>query len=144
MPLPFFSTGGTFGTAYSRVRGLFLSGEIGSTNPGPISPVAGIALIQPALVCSTGGPAVQVLSTLAASLSAANYVYIPQTTASITTSTFAGGDSAPPQSQMGAALIFDAANRRLGIYSTAGGSGTWFFSHTGITTSAGAAGFTSS
>jgi hypothetical protein len=121
-----------------------LAGELGSTNPGPISPVAGVALVQPALVCSTAGPISQLLSTATAAISAANYVYIPQTTGGIATSSFAAAEGAPPQSGMGAALIWDGALRRLGVYSTASGTGTWFFSHTGITTSAGAAGFTSS
>lgn len=145
MPIPFiFSSGSLFGASFTRVRGLFLAGVSGSTTAGPIAPAAGIALVQPALVLSSAGMASQIVSTAAAAISAANYVYIPQTTGPVSTSSFAGMESAPPQTGMGAALIFNAATRRLGIFSTADGTGTWYWSHTGITTSAGAAGFTSS
>lgn len=147
MPLPFIhSTTSLFGLAYTGVRGLLLAGSWdASTAPsGPSQIPSGIALIQPGIACSTGGAKLQVVSTLPAGIAAANFVYIPQTTGGIATSSFASGESAPPQTGMGAALIWDAANRRLGVYSTASGSGVWVFSHTGITTSAAAAGFTSS
>lgn len=145
MPIPFvFSSGSLFGSAFTRVKGVLFSGSLGSTNAGPIEPAAGIALIQPALVLSSAGVSAQIVSTAAAAISAANYVYIPQTTGPVSTSSFAAMESAPPQTGMGAALIFNAATRRLGIFSTADGTGTWYWSHTGITTSAGAAGFTSS
>lgn len=120
MPLPFFSTGGIFGTAYSRVRGLLLAGELGTTQTGPISPVAGIALVQPALVCSTvaSGAAQQLLSTAKAAISAANFIYIPQTTGPVSVSATTAGDSAPPQFGMGAAIVWDAGNKRLMVWSS--------------------------
>lgn len=123
MPLPFFhstasNAGMTFASAYTRLKGLILSGVLGSTNAGPIEAPAGIAVIQPALVCSTLGPKAQVLSTTAAAINAANFIYIPQTTGTIFVAATTAGTIQPPQSGMGAALLWDAANKRLNVYST--------------------------
>jgi len=128
MPLPFIhSTTGVnayFGQAYTRFKGLLLAGSWtgGSTSlTGPLPEVSGVALIQPSNVVSTLGAAVQVVSTLPAATTLANYVYITQTTGPIFTTTFALADSAPPLTGMGAALLWDAANRRLNVYSTVHG-----------------------
>lgn len=122
MALPFFHSttniGSVFGAAYTRMKGLILSGTLGTTEAGPIEGPAGIAVIQPALVCSTLGPKAQVLSTAAAAINAANFIYIPQTTGTIFVSATTAGTIQPPQSGMGAALLWDAANKRLNVYST--------------------------
>lgn len=122
MPLPFFfSSGSLFGAAYTRTKGLLLSGALGSTNTGPIEAVGGIALIQPALVCSTvaNGALQQLLSTAKAAISAANFIYIPQTTGPISVSATTAGDSAPPQSGMGAAVVWDSGSKRFMVWSSA-------------------------
>lgn len=119
MALPFFySSTNLFGAAYSRMKGLLLAGTLGTTNTAPIEGPSGIAVIQPALVCSTLGPSAQVLSTLSASINQANFIYIPQTTGPIFNSATTAGTVQPPQSGMGAALLWDAANKRLAVYST--------------------------
>jgi len=125
MPLPFIhSTTSLFGLAYTGFRGLILSGPWNPSTAvtGPIHPPSGIALVQPGTVCSTLGPSAQVLSTLPGAVSAANYLYITQTTGPIyTTSSTDVLVAAPPQSGMGAALLWDAGNRRLNVYSTVHG-----------------------
>lgn len=144
MPLPgFVSTDG--GLAHTRFRAPVLSGTLSegtSSGPGPVPVVGGFIPVQPFNAVTTASLNValnQVLSTAAANIARASFVYIPQTTGAIATSSFAGGDSAPQYTSVGAALIWDASNQRLGIYSTAGGSGTWFFTNLQeIGTSAGA------
>lgn len=121
MPLPFIhSTTSLFGLAYTGFRGLVLAGQWNaSTAPtGPLAPPAGLALVQPGAVCSTLGPAPQILSTLAASISGANFLYIPQTTGTIFVSASTVGTATPPLSGMGAAIVWDAGNKRLNIWSS--------------------------
>ncbi len=124
MPLPFFySSSGSaalWGAAYSRVKGLFLSGTLGTTNTGPTEAPAGIALIQPALVCSTvaAGAAQQLLSTARAAVMAANYIYIPQSTGLFSASATTAGDMAPPQSGMGAAIVWNTSGRNFMVWSS--------------------------
>lgn len=119
MALPFFfSSASLFGSHFTRLKGLILSGTLGSTVAGPIEAPAGIALIQPALVCSTLGAAAQVLSTLSASINAANFIYIPQTTGPIFASATTALTVTPPQTGMGAALLWDSANKRLNVWSS--------------------------
>src|SRR6266851_742260 len=147
MPLPFLLTssdGFVGGGQYNRFKGTVLSGVylITSSAGTPIEGVGGVGLVQGANVTSTLGVRTQVLSTLPAAISAANYVYIPQTTGFIATSSNAAGDAAPPLSGMGAALIWDAGNKRLGVFSTV--NNIWLFTNTTITTSAGSGSFTSS
>ena len=128
MPLPFIHSttgaGAYFGLAFTRFNGVLLAGSFtgGSTAiSGPLPEPAGVALIQPSNVVSTLGAAVQVVSTLPAAVSAANYVYITQTTGPVFTTTFALADSAPPFTGMGAAIFWDSANKRLNVYSTVHG-----------------------
>ena len=142
MPLPFFVTtsdSSVSGQPYTRMKGLILSGSLaeGST-AGPQVPAAGVALIQPISVVSTLGQLAQVLSTAAASVSVANYLYITQTTGPVSTSSFGSGASAPPLTGMGAALIWDAGRSKLGVYSTVAGGWLW------SATTGGIAAFTSS
>lgn len=150
MPLPFLLTSSdnfVGGGQYTRFKGAVLAGTyVATTSAGTLSEgVAGVGLVQPGTVTSTAGVRSQVISTAIftpAAVAPVNYVYIPQTTGAIATSSDAAGSGAPPLSGMGAALIWDAGNRRLGVYSTV--TGTWMFTNVTITTSAGSGGFTSS
>jgi len=129
MALPFvFSSAGAgayFGQAYTRFKGLILAGSwTGNSTAltGPLPDPSGIALIQPSQVVSTLGATVQVISTLPAAVAAANYVYISQTTGPIfTTSSTDVLVAAPPMTGMGAALLWDAGNKRFNVYSTVHG-----------------------
>ena len=127
MPLPFLLTssdGFVGGGQYTRFKGAVLGGNYtATTSAGTVAEgVSGVGLVQPGTITSTLGVRVQVLSTLIAALSAANYVYIPQTTGSIVTSSSVAADGAPPLSGMGAALLFNAGTNRLCIYSTVNNS----------------------
>ena len=136
MPLPgFLTTDG--GLPNTRFRAPVLVGSVSEgSSGGPLPIVGGFIPVQSAgtVTTSAASPILnQVVSTLAARVGTASFVYIPQTTGAIATSSFAGGDSAPNYTSVGAALIWDAGNSRLGIYSTASGSGTWFFTNTQVT-----------
>jgi hypothetical protein len=145
MPLPFLLTssdGFVGGGQYTRHKGAILSGNFtATTSAGTLAEgVGGLGLVQPGTVTSTLGPRVQVVSTAAAAIRGANYVYITQTTAAFHAGSTAGAFN-PPLSGMGAALLWDAGNNRLGIFSTV--SDTWMF--TGVnSTSTGTSVFTSS
>ena len=130
MPLPFLLTssdGFTGGGQYTRFKGAALAGtftattSVGQAQEG----VAGIGLVQPGTVVSTLGVRVQVLSTLPAAISAANYIYISQTTGAVATSSNAAGDAAPPLTGMGAALLWNAGASKLAIFSTV--SNSWMY-----------------
>ena len=128
MSLPFvFSTAGLFaygGGAFTKLKGLILSGSWTASTAisGPLPEAGGFALVQPGHVVSTLGIANQVVSTLPAAVAAANYVYISQTTGPIfTTSSTDVTVAAPPMTGMGAALLWDAGNKRLNVYSTVHG-----------------------
>ena len=125
-------------TAIARNGPLLVGTQADSISGGPIPVPGGLGIIQ------STQPTTNVVTTAAATIAKASFIYIPQTTASVSTSTFAAGESQPIYSGLGAAMLWDAGSRRLGIYSTASGSGTWFWTNAGITTSAGAGGFTSS
>ncbi len=146
MPLPGFLTTDS-GSLGNRFKQPLLSGSIadGGSSGGPVAPIGGLIMVQPVAAITSSGASSpilnQVVSTAAAAIGAASFVYIPQTTGAIATSSFAAAASAPNYTSVGAALIWDAGNSRLGIYSTAGGSGTWFFS---VQTSIAAKSFTSS
>lgn len=150
MPLPFLissSDGNVAGGSYTRhgspiLSGIFVPSTSGAASQVDASIPGAMALVQHGTVVSTLGARVQVVSTLPAAVSRASYTYITQTTGAIATSSNAAGDAAPPYSGMGAALIWDAANKRLGVFSTV--NNMWLFTNTGVTTSAGAGSFTSS
>lgn len=148
MPLPFFVTtsdNSVAGGQYHRFSGVLLAGTLGSTvtgvDPAGTSRPGAVALIQPATVVSTLGQRAQLVST--AQAAAASYVYIPVTTGAIATSSFAAGEGAPPLSGMGAALIWDAGNERLGVYSTVADAWLWTRAANSTSTAAGSV-FTSS
>jgi hypothetical protein len=129
MPLPFLLTssdGFVGGGQYTRHKGAILSGNFtATTSAGTLAEgVGGLGLVQPGTVTSTLGPRVQVVSTAAAAIRGANYVYITQTTGSFHVGSTVGAFS-PPLTGMGAALIWDAANNSLGVYSTV--NDTWVF-----------------
>lgn len=145
MPLPFLvssSDGFVAGGQYTRFKGAVLAGTfVNTTAAGVLSEgAAGIGLVQPGIVVSTLGARTQVVSTAAAAIRAANYIYITQTTAVFHAASTVGAFN-PPLSGMGAALMWDAGNNRLGVYSTV--ADTWMF--TGVnSTSTGSSIFTSS
>jgi hypothetical protein len=134
------------GSRVTRFGGPIVVGSIESR--GMVPPVSGVLLAQSTVALSTSvttHPYVNnLISTAAAAVTKANYIYIPQTTGPIATSSFAAGDSAPPYSAAGAVLVWDAGSDRLWIYSTASGSGVWKGTNVGVTTSAGGGTFTSS
>lgn len=137
MPLPFLLTSSdnfTGGGQYTRFKGAVLAGTyIATTSAGtPSEGVAGVGLVQPGTITSTAGVRSQVVSTAAAAIRGANYIYIPQTTGSFHVGSTAGGFD-PPLTGMGAALIWDAGSRSLGVYSTVDNS--WVFSRNLNTTS---------
>ena len=129
MPLPFLLTssdGFVGGGQYTRFKGAVLAGTfVATTSAGTAGEgVAGVGLVQPGTVTSTAGVRSQVISTAAAAIRGTNYVYIPQTTGSFHVGSTVGGFN-PPLTGMGAALIWDAGNNSLGIYSTV--NDTWVF-----------------
>ena len=148
MPLPGYgvagsSQGNVGGTKYTRFGGPLLVGQSAdnpSASVGPLYAPAAVILVQTTAARNTPGT----ISTAAAVISRSAYIYIPQTTAGIATSSFADGESAVPYSDCGAALVWDAGSDRLWIYSTASGSGVWKGTNVGVTTSAGGGTFTSS
>lgn len=147
MPLPFLLTssdGFVGGGQYTRFKGAILGGTYtGTTSAGtPSEGVSGVGLVQPGTVVSTLGNRTQVLSTLTAAITAANYIYIPQTTGAVVTTSFAAGEGAPPLTGMGAALLWDAGRQRIGIYSTVAGS--WLFMGNSTSTTFSGTVFTSS
>ena len=134
MPLPFLissSDGSVAGGAYTRFSAPTLSGIWTPSTGGAASQVdrstpGALGLVQHGTVVSTLGARAQVVSTAVAAITNASYVYITQTTAlfhSGSTATFA-----PPLSGMGAALMWDAGNGRLGVFSTV--ANTWLFMST--------------
>jgi hypothetical protein len=147
MPLPGYgnltsSQGSVGGAKYTRLQGPALVGQLAdNTSGGPSYAPGAVIMVQ-----STASPitAPGVLGTAAATVSRGAYIYIPQTTGAIATSSFADGESAPPYSDCGAVLVWDAGNDRLLIYSTASGAGVWKGTNVGVTTSAGGGTFTSS
>jgi hypothetical protein len=149
MPLPgavTTSDSSVGGSRVTRLGGPVVVGTIDAQ--GLVPPVSGIFLVQSTVVRSTGITTHPyqntLLSTAAASISKANFMYIPQTTGPVATSSFADAESAPPYTGGGAALLWDAGSDRLWIYSTASGSGVWKGTNVGVTTSAGGGTFTSS
>ena len=150
MALPGFQSSDA-GVPRSRFRAPVLAGSIseGGSSGGPVPIVGGFIPVQSAQAVPTSAASPilnQVVSTLAASVAVASFVYIPQTTGAIATSSFASAASPPGYTSVGAALIWDAGNARLGVYSTASGSGVWLFTRAANSTStaAGAGVFTSS
>jgi hypothetical protein len=143
MPLPFLissSDGSVAGGAYTRFSAPTLSGTWTPSTSGAASQVGrsipgALGLVQHGTVVSTLGARAQVVSTAAAAVTRASYVYITQTTGPVSTSSFASGESAPPLTGMGAALVFDAARLRIGVYSTVVGSWIYIGSSNGATSS---------
>lgn len=134
MPLPGYgnntsSDGFTGGQKYTRMGGPLLVGQI-ADNVGPLYSPGAVMLVQ-----STAPILTQVASTLAASIPKTAFMYITQTSASVSTSSFASGESAPPYSACGAALVWDAGRSKLGVYSTVSGSGVWLWSSGAFTSS---------
>lgn len=142
MALPGFTTTDG-GLPNSRFRAPVLSGTIvegspSTSQPYPIIGVGGFMAVQgfnAVTTAATNAVLNQVVSTQAARAVVASYIYIPQTTGPIATSSFASAESAPPYTSCGAALVWDAGRSKLGVYSTASGSGVWLWSSGAFTSS---------
>lgn len=139
MPIPGYvlssSDGFTGGQNQTRFAGPLISGNIsdskGQGGVGPIGKPGAMLLMQSSAAGSTGitnSLVSNALSTAAAAIARAAFIYIPQTTNPVATTSFASLESAPPYIGCGAALVWDAGRNRLTVWSTAGGAGTWFAS----------------
>ena len=143
MPLPGVvltsSDNFTAGQKYTRFSGPVLVGQFNDNAlTGPSYSPGGVLVIQSSGAVSTAATNVftnQVVSTAAAAIPKAAFVYISQTTGPVSTSSFASGDSAPAYLSGGAALVWDAGRAKIGVYSTASGSGVWLWSSGAFTSS---------
>lgn len=128
MPLPGYgnltsSSANTGGAKYTRFAGPVLVGQRADNVGGPMYSPSAVILVQSTNSLATPGT----ISTAAAVVSNAAFIYITQTTNPVATSSFAGAESAPPYADCGAALLYDAARKKLGVYSSGSGSGTWLW-----------------
>ena len=125
MPIPMVLTSSdnrVGGQKYNRFGGPVYSGQIADNGSGGPLPAPGaIALIQ-----STAPLLTQLLSTTPASIARGAFVYIPQTSGGVATSSFASLESAVPYTAQGAALLWTGS--KLAVYSTVTGSGVWLMS----------------
>lgn len=121
MPIPMVLTSSdnfTGGQKYSRFGGVVYSGGIADNGVGgPILPPGGLALIQ-----STAPLATQVIASTVGIANGA-YVYIPQGTVAVTSSSGGVAPGGPAYTGIGAALYFDITRKKLSIFST--GVGEW-------------------
>lgn len=129
MPLPGYgvagsSQGNVGGTKYTRFQGPILVGQLADNVSGPVYQPAGVILVQSTNSART---APGTISTAAAVVGRSAYVYVTQTTNPVATSSFADGESAPPYSDCGAAIVYDAGRKKIGVYSSGSGSGTWLW-----------------